>query len=69
MHQWFICCNPHANSGPSIPHPHRMSVTYAPPGESASDLWLERSNLVGAVLGGVAYGEPLCSLCFWDIRL
>ncbi|KAM5531778.1 hypothetical protein V8D89_014548 [Ganoderma adspersum] len=26
------------------------------PNETASDLWLEKSNLVGAVLGGVAYG-------------
>ena len=33
-----------------------MTTTYAPPGESPSDLWLERSNLVGSVLGGVAYG-------------
>ncbi|TBU51881.1 hypothetical protein BD310DRAFT_890234 [Dichomitus squalens] len=32
------------------------SNTYAPPGESASDLWLEKSNFDGAVLGGVAYG-------------
>ncbi|PIL35477.1 hypothetical protein GSI_02205 [Ganoderma sinense ZZ0214-1] len=29
---------------------------YSPPDETASDLWLEKSNLVGAVLGGVAYG-------------
>lgn len=37
---------------------HAMSTNpYAPPGESPSDLWLERSNLVGAVLGGVAYGS------------
>ena len=33
------------------------SMSYPPPGESPSDLWLERSNLAGAVLGGVAYGE------------
>ncbi|KAI9066255.1 hypothetical protein FKP32DRAFT_1674001 [Trametes sanguinea] len=33
-----------------------MVSPYAPPGESPADLWLERSNLVGAVLGGVAYG-------------
>ncbi|KAI0649022.1 hypothetical protein C8Q79DRAFT_1007597 [Trametes meyenii] len=33
-----------------------MASPYSPPGESPSDLWLERSNLVGAVLGGVAYG-------------
>lgn len=30
---------------------------FSPAGESAADLWLERSNLVGAVLGGVAYGS------------
>ena len=34
-------------------------MSYPPPGESSSDLWLERSNLVGTVLGGVAYGEYL----------
>lgn len=33
-----------------------MSNPYAPPDESPSDLWLERSNFDGAVLGGVAYG-------------
>ena len=33
-----------------------MTNPYAPPGETASDLWLEKSNLIGAVLGGVAYG-------------
>ena len=34
-----------------------MSNPYSPPGETADDLWLEKSNLVGAVLGGVAYGQ------------
>lgn len=33
-----------------------MANPYAPVGESSADLWLEKSNLVGAVLGGVAYG-------------
>jgi len=33
-----------------------MSDTYAPPGESSSDLWLERSNFAGMFVGGVAYG-------------
>ena len=30
--------------------------TWAPPGESASDLWLEKSNLNGAMLCSIAYG-------------
>ncbi|KAJ2917326.1 hypothetical protein MD484_g3060, partial [Candolleomyces efflorescens] len=29
---------------------------YAPPGESAADLWMERSNLIGLLIGAVAYG-------------
>ncbi|KAJ2929184.1 hypothetical protein H1R20_g7910, partial [Candolleomyces eurysporus] len=29
---------------------------YAPPGETASDLWMERSNLIGLIIGAVAYG-------------
>lgn len=33
------------------------SPAYAPPGESASDLWLERSNFAGVFVGGVAYGN------------
>ncbi|KAI0824112.1 hypothetical protein BC628DRAFT_1411068 [Trametes gibbosa] len=33
-----------------------MPSLYAPPGESPADLWLERSNLVGAVLGAVTFG-------------
>ena len=32
------------------------SQSFAPPGETSADLWLEASNLVGAILGGVAYG-------------
>ena len=36
-----------------------MVHTYAPLGEGSQDLWLERSNLTGAVLGGVAYGRQL----------
>lgn len=32
------------------------SQSNAPPGETAGEIWLEASNLVGAVLGGVAYG-------------
>ena len=31
-------------------------TSFPPPGETSADLWLEASNLVGAVLGGVAYG-------------
>ncbi|KAH9945099.1 uncharacterized protein BXZ73DRAFT_38000 [Epithele typhae] len=34
---------------------------FAPPGETADDLWLEKSQLVGAVLGGVAYGVHVAS--------
>ena len=30
--------------------------TWAPPGESASDLWTEKSNLNGAMLCSIAYG-------------
>jgi hypothetical protein len=30
---------------------------FAPPGESANDLWVERSNLNGVILAGVAYGK------------
>ncbi|KAJ6529060.1 hypothetical protein DFH09DRAFT_935035 [Mycena vulgaris] len=30
--------------------------SFAPPGESAHDLWVERSNLNGVLLSGVAYG-------------
>ena len=36
-----------------------MPGPYAPPGETADDLWFEKSNFVGAVLGGVAYGTSL----------
>ncbi|TFK35070.1 hypothetical protein BDQ12DRAFT_688752 [Crucibulum laeve] len=31
-------------------------MSYSPPGESAADLWVERSNLDGVVLAGVTYG-------------
>ncbi|KAJ2929642.1 hypothetical protein H1R20_g7450, partial [Candolleomyces eurysporus] len=30
---------------------------YAPPGETATDLWMERSNLIGLIIGAVAYGN------------
>ncbi|EIW64900.1 uncharacterized protein TRAVEDRAFT_108702 [Trametes versicolor FP-101664 SS1] len=33
-----------------------MPSLYSPPGETPADLWLERSNLVGAVLGAVSFG-------------
>ncbi|RDB26405.1 hypothetical protein Hypma_006562 [Hypsizygus marmoreus] len=33
-----------------------LSKDWAPPGETESDLWLERSNLDGMMLGCVAYG-------------
>ncbi|THH08338.1 hypothetical protein EW146_g9025 [Bondarzewia mesenterica] len=33
-----------------------MSDSYSPPGESSADLWLERSNFAGMLVGGVAYG-------------
>ncbi|KAJ7703882.1 hypothetical protein B0H17DRAFT_921603 [Mycena rosella] len=33
-----------------------MSSSFAPPGESAYDLWIERSNLNGVILSAVAYG-------------
>ncbi|KAF7347027.1 hypothetical protein MVEN_01456100 [Mycena venus] len=32
------------------------SGSFAPPGETASDLWVERSNLNGVILSGVGYG-------------
>ncbi len=32
-------------------------MSFAPPGENASDLWFERSNFAGCLLGGVAYGS------------
>ncbi|KAH8104315.1 hypothetical protein DFH11DRAFT_1519658 [Phellopilus nigrolimitatus] len=35
------------------------NTSFAPPGESAADLWLERSNFSGSLLGGVAYGVHL----------
>ncbi|KLO05094.1 hypothetical protein SCHPADRAFT_884040 [Schizopora paradoxa] len=31
-------------------------MSFAPPGEDAADLWFERSNFAGCLLGGVAYG-------------
>lgn len=33
-------------------------MSYAPLGESSSDLWLERSYFVGGLLAAVAYGTP-----------
>ncbi|KAF8641523.1 hypothetical protein AX16_009901 [Volvariella volvacea WC 439] len=36
-----------------------MDPSYAPPGESAYDLYVERSNLNGVILSGVAYGVLL----------
>ncbi|PSS05386.1 hypothetical protein PHLCEN_2v3875 [Hermanssonia centrifuga] len=36
----------------------------SPPGESATDLWFERSNFDGAILGGVAYGAGRRNLEF-----
>ncbi|KLO05655.1 hypothetical protein SCHPADRAFT_946726 [Schizopora paradoxa] len=36
-----------------------MSQSFAPP-ESSADLWLERSNFSGELLGGIAYGVHLC---------
>ncbi|KAJ2915394.1 hypothetical protein MD484_g5041, partial [Candolleomyces efflorescens] len=32
---------------------------YAPPGETAHDLWVERSNLIGLTLGAATYGIQL----------
>jgi hypothetical protein len=34
-----------------------LSPEYAPPGETPADLWVERSNLAGIVIAGVAYGK------------
>lgn len=34
-----------------------MSDSFAPPGETAYDLWVERSNLNGMLLSAVAYGS------------
>ncbi|KAI0649025.1 hypothetical protein C8Q79DRAFT_488197 [Trametes meyenii] len=46
-----------------------MPNPYSPPGESATDIWFEQSNLVGAVLGGVAYGAHviICADCVYHI--
>lgn len=42
---------------PTLLPPAEMSPNpNSPPGESAADLWFERSNFDGAILGGVAYG-------------
>lgn len=38
--------------------------TWAPPGETASDLWLERSNFNSVILSGVAYGVHLTLFLF-----
>lgn len=45
-----------------------MVHTYAPLGEGSQDFWLERSNLIGAVLGGVAYGRQLTHLYLADAK-
>ncbi|RDX57160.1 hypothetical protein OH76DRAFT_19488 [Lentinus brumalis] len=44
-------------------------TSFPPPGETSADLWLESSNLVGAVLGGVAYGIHVAVVaeCLWHI--
>jgi len=42
-------------------------ASWAPPGESSFDLFTERTNLDGAVLGGVAYGIFIC-LYFTTLR-
>ncbi|RPD60192.1 hypothetical protein L226DRAFT_571168 [Lentinus tigrinus ALCF2SS1-7] len=44
-------------------------TSFPPPGETSADLWLESSNLVGAVLGGVAYGVHIAVVaeCLWHI--
>ncbi|KZT28830.1 hypothetical protein NEOLEDRAFT_1154312 [Neolentinus lepideus HHB14362 ss-1] len=46
---------------------------YAPANETEADLWFERSNIDGAVLGGTAYGVHLtlfimCMLSLWKER-
>lgn len=38
--------------------------TWAPPGETEQDLWLERSNFVGVVLSSIAYGVHLTLFLF-----
>jgi hypothetical protein len=47
-----------ASSSSAIP-PLKGVTRYPPAGESANELWMERSNLDGAVLTGVAYGMRL----------
>lgn len=56
-------CLPHLTNtldSPATPPQLRMSVndpsSWAPPGESSTDLWEERSNFNGLVLSCVAYG-------------
>ncbi|KAJ6484011.1 hypothetical protein C8R45DRAFT_1214893 [Mycena sanguinolenta] len=45
-----------------------VSGSFAPPGETASDLWIERSNLNGVLLSAVAYGI-LFTLTFQTLLL
>jgi len=44
------------------------STSFAPPGESALDLWIEKSNLDGFVLSGVGYGI-LFTVTFQTLQL
>jgi len=48
----------HRNQKIKVPRdsPIDMSASFTPPGETSSDLWVERSNLNGVILSGVAYG-------------
>ena len=39
-----------------LPLRSTLTMSYAPAGESSSDLWLERSYFVGGLLAAVAYG-------------
>ncbi|KAF7290731.1 hypothetical protein MIND_01313800 [Mycena indigotica] len=48
--------------------PSDSSNPFAPPGQSAADLWLERSNLDGFVLSGVGYGI-LATIAFNTLAL
>ncbi|KAJ7153215.1 hypothetical protein C8R46DRAFT_1357131 [Mycena filopes] len=45
-----------------------LDPSFAPPGESSLDLWVERSNLNGVLISGVAYGI-LFTLSFQTLLL
>ncbi|KAL5526074.1 hypothetical protein ACEPAG_7412 [Sanghuangporus baumii] len=53
-----------ASTSASISAADAVTSSFAPPGESGSDLWEERSNFAGVVLSSVAYGIHLTIYLF-----